>query len=189
VNLEFSLKAKSHYVGQLPVIGLVSASLFVAVAILIGGNAAKAINGIGGLLWIGSAIALVRSLTGERRFVIMLGTVSFETLILVLLLKPSNLAWSVLGFALGGAAIALLTSNRPYDWALLLPALWLPVHLLVAISRAIVRAIGDGDAAVRSDPPPTAALVPFAMVVSALAGAWIIGWWRRRNLGRSKLAD
>lgn len=165
-----------------PAVGLVVASLLVAAAILIEGPEAKAFNGVGGLLWVGSAVVLVRSLNHEQRSALLFGVVALESFILVLLLKPSNIVWAVIGFALGGAAIAILANDRPYDWALLLAALWLPAHLLVAISRAVFRAITDGEAAVRSDPPPTAALVPFSMVVSAAAGTWLVQWWRRREL-------
>jgi hypothetical protein len=132
---------------------------------------------------------LGHSLAHERNFVVMFCVVVGECLALVLLLKPSNLTWAIVGFAIGGAATAFLVSNRSYDWALLLPALWLPVHLLVAISRALVRALTGGETAVRSDPPPTAALVPFAMVVSALAGAWLVNRWRNRVRGANSLAE
>jgi hypothetical protein len=119
----------------------------------------------------------------------MFAVVAVESLALVLLVKPSDLLWAAIGFAAGGAAIALLASGRQYDWALLLPALWLPVHLLVAISRALVRALTGGEAAVRSDPPPTAALVPCAMVLSALAGAWLVQRWRNRTNKSKSLAN
>jgi hypothetical protein len=168
---------------------LIAASLVVAVAILVDGSAARGINGIGGLLWIGSAVVLGRSLAHEHKYGVTFGVVAVECLALVLFVKPSNLAWAIIGFALGGAATALLASSRSYDWALLLPALWLPVHLLVAISRSLVRALTGGEAAVRSEPPPTAALVPFAMVISAIAGAWLVERWRNRARGANSLVE
>jgi hypothetical protein len=168
---------------------LIAASLVVAVAILVGGSAARGINGIAGVLWIGAAVILIRSLAREPRSVVMFVLVGFECLALVLLVKPSNLLWAAIGFSVGGAAIELFASGRQYDWALLLPALWLPVHLLVAICRALVRALTGGEAAVRSDPPPTAALVPCAMVVSALAGAWLVQRWRNRTSKSKALAN
>jgi hypothetical protein len=47
---------------------------------------------------------------------------------------------------------------------LLVPAIYLPVHLFIGIGRAILR-----DGGVRTDPPPTAAIVPLAMLLAAAA--------------------
>jgi hypothetical protein len=67
-----------------------------------------------------------------------------------------------IGFGIAGAAIVFAAGDRTGAWALLAPALYLPVHLMVGIGRAIVRAGG-----VRTEPPPTAAIVPLAIVVAA----------------------
>jgi hypothetical protein len=168
---------------------LITASLLVAAAIAIGGGSAKLLNGIGGLIWIGSAVLLVSELKGVAQFAPVFIFTLVECLVLVLIVKPSNFAFAVVGFAIGGASIALRASVRSADFALLLPAMWLPMHLVVAISRAAIRMVTDGGTSVRRDPPPTAALVPFAMIVSTLAGAWIIGWSRRRALRSSVRAE
>jgi hypothetical protein len=162
-------------------VGLIAASLVVAVAILADGAAAKTLNGLGGVLWIGSAVILVRSLKSSAQFSMWFAVIFVDCLLLVLLVKPTNLVWALIGFGLGGMLIGLLTGAQALNWAPLLPALWLPAHLLVAISRAVIRTIEGSEAAVRSDPPPTAALVPFAMVVASLAGAWIVEWFRHRS--------
>jgi hypothetical protein len=163
-----------------PVTGLIVASFIVAVAILIDGVAARSLNGLGGILWIGSAAWLIRDLRREGWSWAIFSVVAFECLILVLFVKPSNLTLAVIGFVVAGFSIAWLAKTRAYEWAVLLPAMWLPVHLFVAICRAVYRAITDGEAAIRSDPPPTAALVPFAMVVSAIAGEWLLDRIRKR---------
>jgi hypothetical protein len=172
-----------------PAVALVVASILVAIAILIDGSAAKTFNGLGGILWIGSAVWLIRELRREAWNWPIFCVVAFECLVLVLLVKPSNLAFAVIGFALGGISIAWMAISRSYEWAALLPAMWLPMHLLVAICRAVYRAITDGEAAVRSDPPLTAALVPFAMVISVLAGAWLVDLWRNRHRKAKALAN
>jgi hypothetical protein len=163
---------------------LIAASLIVALAILADGAAAKTLSGIGGVLWIGSAVILVRSLKSSAHFAKWFAVIFADCLLLVILVKPTNLVWAVIGFGLGSMLIGLLTGAQALNWAPLLPALWLPTHLLVAISRAIVRSIEGSSATVRSDPPPTAALVPFAMVVASLAGAWIVVSLRRRMESR-----
>jgi hypothetical protein len=165
-------------------VALIVASLIVAVAILADCAAAKTLNGIGGLLWIGSAVILVRSLKSNAHFATLFAVVFADCLLLVILVKPSNLVWALLGFGLGGMLIGLLTGAQALNWAPLLPALWLPTHLLVAISRAVIRSIEGSEATVRSDPPPTAALVPFAMVVASLVGAWFVEWLRERRASR-----
>jgi len=163
-------------------VGLIAASLLVAVAIIADGAIARIFNGIGGLLWIGSAIYLLRSFRATPRFMPWLAAVFADCVLLVLLVKPTNLIWAIIGFGLGGALIAVLTGSQALTWSPLLPALWLPAHLLVAITRVIVRSLEGSEASVRRDPPPTAALVPFAMVVAAVAGAWIVVWIRNRLL-------
>jgi hypothetical protein len=162
-------------------LGLFTASLVVAVAILVDGAAVKTLNGIGGLLWIGSAVILIRSLRLSAHFAKWFSVIFADCLLLVIFVKPTNLVWALIGFGLGGVLIGLLMGAQALNWAPLLPALWLAIHLLVAISRAVLRSIEGSEASVRSDPPPTAALVPFAMVVATFAGAWLVDWFRRRN--------
>src|SRR4051812_32579202 len=161
---------------------LLAASLVVAVAILAHDPIAKVVNGVAGVLWIGSAVLLVITLHRQARFPVWFAFVFAECLLLVLLVKPTNLLWAIFGFGLGGMLVGFVTGPHARNWASLLPALWLPTHLLVAISRAIFRVIDGTKASVRSDPPPTAALVPFAMVVAAIAGALFVDWLRNRSI-------
>jgi hypothetical protein len=65
---------------------------------------------------------------------------------------------------LAGAVVVFAAADRTGAWALLVPAIYLPVHLLIGIGRAILRNGG-----VRTDPPPTAAIVPLAMLLAAAA--------------------
>ncbi len=164
---------------------LIAASLVVAVAIATNGVVAKTFNGLGGILWFASAVLLVRSLRSHERFSAWFAFVFADCLILVILLKPTDLFWALIGFGFGGALVAVVTGAQALNWAPLLPAIWLPTHLLVAMTRAVIRSIDGSEASVRSDPPPTAALVPFAMVVAALVGAFLVDWARKRTLTKS----
>ncbi len=162
-------------------LGLILAGLLVAVAIVADGAVAKAFNGIGGIVWIGSAVRLLLHLRHEARFwPHLLATVGIG-LILVLLAKPDDFAAAAVGFGCGGAVLALLTGRRAVRWALLLAAMWLPLHLTVAVVRVIERAVRDLPATIRRDPPPTAALVPLSMILAAWLGAVVVEAIRERR--------
>ncbi len=167
---------------------LLLASVLVGVAIVLDGAASRFVNGVAGLTWIACAVLLVRegwSTSGKGR---LFGTILLIDLVLVLAVRPSDLLWASLGFLVGGALVALVATGNRERMALLLPALWLPLHLSVAVVRAVDRAIRDLPANVRTEPPPTAALVPLTMVVAAYAGGWLVGWLsdnRRRQQPKS----
>jgi len=158
---------------QAPILGLLAASLIVGLAIATSGALSKAVNGVGGALWIVTAVTLGLRLRHERRAPRYAAYAFVLTLSLVLLIKPSDLVWAAIGFAVAGTLIGIEARPRQVEWAAFLAAIWLPTHLLVAISRVIVRSVRGLPANVRTDPPPTAALVPFAMVLCALIGSQI----------------
>ena len=82
----------------------------------------------------------------------------------------------VVWFALAGAVVVFAAADRIGAWALLVPAIYLPVHLLIGIGRAILRNGG-----VRTDPPPTAAIVPLAMLLAAAAAGALAATIVRRS--------
>lgn len=166
---------------------LVVAALLVAVAILTSGPVSRGINGVGGILWLVGLIMVWRVLGAGNRSLVRVGAALALTLVLVLLIKPSDLSSAALGFGLAGMALGLLARHREMLWAAMIPALWLPIHLGIAISRAVLDIGRDQAAAVRTDPPPTEAFVPLMMVVAALAGGLLAArfrslvWSSRRN--------
>lgn len=161
-------------------VGLVAAGLVVALAIVTDGALSRGINGVGALIWMLSLTALVIGVRADPRWPTLLGLSVLVTLVLSFGVEPTNIATAVPGFAVGGAAIACV-ARRPVTWALMVPALWLPVHLLTAVVPAIVRSANGGEATVRTDPPPTAAVVPLLMIVSAGIAGWLVGIWRDRR--------
>jgi hypothetical protein len=161
---------------------LLLAGIVVAVAISTEGAISRTINGVAGVLWIISAWMLISSLRSDAKFWPRLAQVTGICLILVIFVRPSDLALALTGFSAAGAIIAATTGPRGFTWATLLPALWLPVHLGTAVVKAVYRSLTDQQATLRSDPPPTAAIVPFAMIVGAIFGAWLI---RRFVLNRA----
>lgn len=161
---------------------LVVASLLVGVAIAAPEPISRAVNGVSGLLWIAAAGLLIVALRDDPRFWSRLAVVVVVGMVLVLVVRPSDLLMALAGFGAAGAGIAWFTADRGLSWAILLPALWLPEHLLTAVGRSIYRAVRELPATIRTDPPPTAALVPFAMVAAAWLGAWLVVRFRNQRM-------
>jgi hypothetical protein len=149
---------------------LLLAGTLVGVAIVLDGTPSRTVNGVAGILWFLAAGLLVRSVLRAPARWIVLGSTVVVAFVLVLAVRPSDLLWAAAGFVAGGALVGLVARADRERAALLLPAVWLPLHLAVAVGRAIDRAMNDLPATVRADPPPTAALVPLTMVVAAYAG-------------------
>jgi hypothetical protein len=162
---------------RVPAAGLVIAAAIVGIAILLGGTSARMLNGIGALLWIISGVFLALTLPPAPRQVIGWIVAFAGALALGGWIRPANLPEAVVGFAIAGAAVSLAAGDRGGGWALLVPTIYLPVHLLIGVGRAMIQ--GGG---VRTDPPPTAAVLPVAMVLSAaIAGLLVATFLRREN--------
>jgi len=157
--------------------GLILAAAIVGLAIVLGGTTARLLNPIGAILWLLSAVLLGLSLPPAQRQLWGWAAAIAGGFILGALVRPSGLVEVVVWFALAGAVVVFAAVDRVGAWALLVPAIYLPVHLLIGIGRAILRNGG-----VRTDPPPTAAIVPLAMLLAALAaGALAAAVIRRRR--------
>lgn len=152
---------------QIAAAGLVVAGLVVALAIVLGGSAARALNGIGALIWVASGVILAISLPRPERLPLAWAAAIVTGGLLGAVIRPSTFAVAIAAFAIAGAVVVLLGGDRTGGWALMVPAIYLPVHLAIGIGRAIMRG-----SEMRVAPPPTAALLPFSMVIAALlAGA------------------
>lgn len=157
--------------------GLILAATIVGIAIVVGGATARILNPIGALLWLVSGVLLALSLPRVERRTLGFVVALASGIILGALVRPASLIEAVVGFAIAGAAVVIVAGDRSGGWALLAPAIYLPVHLLIGVGRAIVR--GGG---VRTDPPPTAAIVPLAMLLAAgMAGALVASAMRRNR--------
>jgi hypothetical protein len=156
--------------------GLLLSAAIVGLTIVFGGPTARLLNPIGALLWLVSAVLLGVSLPSAQRPMLGWAAAIAGGFILGVLVRPSGLIEVVVWFALAGAVAVLAAADRVGAWALLVPAIYLPVHLLIGIGRAILRHGG-----MRTDPPPTAAIVPLAMLLAAAAaGAVVAAIVRRR---------
>lgn len=164
---------------QMPLL-FVAASV-VGIAIAMDGDGRRIVNGIGGILWMVAAVRILVNALGAhvslRQFVL----VACVILVLSWLIRPSDPLWAAIGFGWGGVLVGWVGRERGAILGSLLGALWLPAHLLIAIARAVVRNIQDEPATLRSDPPPTAVLVPLIMVVCAWGFATLAADWRAQK--------
>jgi hypothetical protein len=168
---------------------LVAASGIVALAIIADGQVARTVNGIGGILWLIAAFVLVKARRSAPQFLPKLLPCGALTLTLVLISKPSDYLAAIIGFGVAGAVVAASIRLNPVEWAQIVPAIWLPVHLGVAVGKAIYRAVRDLPNHVRTEPPPTSAFVPMAMVLAAWLGALAVTQYRARRGASAKPAS
>ncbi len=144
--------------------GLLLAAALVGLAIVVGGTNARPLNAIGAVLWLASGVFLAVSLPSVHRHLLGWVAAIASGFILGALVRPGSVIEVIIWFALAGAVVVVAAGDRAGAWAMLVPAIYLPVHLLIGIGRAILRNGG-----VRTDPPPTAAIVPLAMLLAAAA--------------------
>jgi hypothetical protein len=160
---------------------LIGATGVVGAAIAIDGQVGKILNGTGGLIWFGAAGVLswaaAKAEEPARQWLVAVSL----TAVVAFVAKPTDLVNATLGLGVAGAAIASLARDRQVLWAALIPALYLPAHIGTAILKAIGRNMLGMERSIRSEPPPTATIVPFIMVVAAIAGGWLVAKLRDRS--------
>ena len=156
--------------------GLVLSAAIVGLAIVLGGTTARLLNPIGAVLWLVSSVLLAISLPPVQRQIPGWIAAIAGGFVLGALVRPSGLIEVIIWFALAGAVVVFAAADRIGAWALLVPAISPPVHLLIGFDGAILRNGG-----VRTDPPPTAAIVPLAMLLAAAAAGALVATMVRRN--------
>jgi hypothetical protein len=150
----------------------------VGIAISIDGESRRFVNGIGGIIWIVAAARITIRAIGVGVERIQLVLVLTTILVLSVLIRPTDLLWALIGFGWGGVLVGFVGRERGSVLGALLAAWWLPAHLLIAISRSVIRELRDQPAALRSDPPPTALLAPLVMVLAAWMFSVLAANWR-----------
>jgi hypothetical protein len=164
---------------------LIAAVILVALSIVLSGSAAKAFNGLAGMTWFAAAAMLGIAAWRLRSGRTLWAAAIILTAMVAFVVKPSDFVPAIAGFGLAGLAIALVTGRQDrYLWAKLIVGLYLPFHIGTAVLRAVYRSMTGSEASIRSEPPPTAELVPIAMLLSAVAGAWLAGALQGRRQGR-----
>lgn len=156
---------------------IVLAAVLVGVAIILDSGLGRALNGLGAVAWVGGAALLLWSLRSEPQAKLLAGLALVAGVVLAVLVRPNDLVGALVGFGVAGVLVALVAPRQQMSWAMLVPALYLPAHLMVAISRSVL----SGSPSVRTEPPPTAPFVPLVMVLVAALVGWIVGAVRERR--------
>ncbi len=164
---------------------LVAATVVVGTSIVLGDAPGRVLNEVGGLAWFASAAML--AVEGKRRGAPWTQWVAIGglTAVVAFVVKPSDLMLASVGFGAAGLAAGLVAQRDVLLWAKLVPAFYLPMHIGTAVLKAVGRSILGMESSIRSEPPPTAAIVPAVMVAAALAGGWIAQRVKRSRGGRS----
>lgn len=164
--------------------GLLAATVVVGASIVAGGDVGRALNGIAGLTWFASAT--VMAIEGRRRGASALQWLGVGTLTaaVAFIVRPSDLTLAIAGFGSAGLLAGLLRDRDPIFWAKMVPALYLPMHIGTAILKAAGRSALGMEASIRSEPPPTAAIVPAVMLLAAVCGGWATRWLTRSRGAR-----
>jgi hypothetical protein len=156
---------------------LVVAALLVGAAIVNGPTVGRALNGVGGLAWVVAAALLGWGLRTQPRAGQMAGLAAVLGVVLAAVVRPDDLVVALIAFGAAGALVGVVARGEAAAWAMLVPALYLPAHVIIAIGRSVVA----GSLSVRTEPPPTAAIVPLAIVLAAAAAGLAVRWIRARS--------
>jgi hypothetical protein len=156
---------------------LLGAALLIGVAIISEPPLDRVLNGIGGVVWFVSGLLLAWRLRREPWAALLTLVAATMAIVLAAIVRPDSLIGAVIGFGVGGAVVGFLATRHPVSWAMLVPAIYLPAHVLIAITRSVAA----GSVSVRSEPPPTAAIVPLAMVLAAAGAGLLVNRLRLRE--------
>jgi hypothetical protein len=157
---------------------LLAAAVVVGIAIGMNEDSRRIVNGIGGVLWmVGGFLIITRAIAAGVSWR-QIGLVLAVILVLSYLIRPTDPVWAAIGFGWGGVVVGYAGGAMGSRLGAMLGALWLPAHLLTAVVRAGIRELRDQPASLRSDPPPTAVVVPMVMVLAAWIFAALAAEWR-----------
>ena len=168
---------------------LLAATVLVGISIIADGTVAKAFNGVAGVAWFAAAGMLLVAAWKARVGGATLGVVVALTAMVAFVVKPSDILLAVIGFGSMGVLVALFSPAYGSLLARLVVGLYLPLHIGTAVLKAIARSLSGNEASLRTDPPPTAALVPLVMFVAAVGGAELVRYLKQRRHGSALPAD
>ncbi len=165
---------------------LIGATFIVGASIVLDGEIARTLNGIGGIAWFAAAGVLAVAASGSSRSPLVWAAAVLLTTLVAFIIRPSDLLLAIVGFGLAGAAIVWLAPSHELLWATLIVGLYLPFHIAAAIVRMIGRSLAGIEATIRTDPPPTAPLVPLVMVIAATGGGLVAQYLAKRRPLRAR---
>lgn len=152
---------------------LAVATVIVGASIVADGQLAKALNGIAGVTWFASSAMFI--LEGRRRgsSPLQWAGITALTVVVAFIVKPSDIWLASAGFVPAGFIAARIAGRNPMLWAKMIPALYLPLHIGTAVLKSVSRNALGIESSIRTEPPPTAAVVPAVMLGAALVGGFI----------------
>lgn len=158
---------------------LAAGTLVVGASIVADGVLAKELNAVAGVTWFASAAIFL--IEGRRRDAggLQWAATVGVTGVVAFVVKPSDLVLAMVGFGGAGVLVGSLVKCDPMFWAKMIPALYLPLHIGTAVVKAAGRSVLGMESSIRTEPPPTAAIVPVVMLVAAIAGGWVAQRIRR----------
>ena len=152
---------------------LLIGALLVGVAIVMDSDAGRVVNGLGGVLWFAGTAVLTIAAVRSRPPAWLWLLLTVLTVAVAFIVRPSAAVPTLVGFIPAGFVMAAMAPRAKLLWATLVPAWYLPAHIGTAVVRATVRDLLGNEASLRTDPPPTAWMVPLLMVVCALIGGLV----------------
>lgn len=155
---------------KIGIAGLALGALLVGVAIVMDSDVGRAVNGVGGVLWFASTVLLTLAAWRTRPPVWLWAVLALVVIAVAFVVKPSAIVPAMIGFVPAGLLLGAIAPKSKLLWAALVPAWYLPAHIGTAIATSAVNAMLGNEASLRTDPPPTAAIVPLVMVACALVG-------------------
>ncbi len=159
--------------GMIGIAGLALGALLVGLAIVTDSDLGRAVNGVGGVLWFASTAVLTLAAVRTRPPVWLWALLALVVITVAFIVKPSAIVPAVIGFVPAGLLLGVAAPRSRLLWAALVPAWYLPAHIGTAVVKSTVNSMLGNEASLRTDPPPTAAIVPLAMVACALVGGII----------------
>lgn len=166
---------------------LATATVIVGASIVTEGGLARGLNGLAGLTWFASSAMF--AVEGRRRGAagVQWAGILGLTAAVAFLIRPSDLVLATIGFGGAGLAAGLLARRDPMLWAKMVPAFYLPMHIGTAILKAAGRSVLGMESTIRTEPPPTAAIVPVVMLAAAMLGGWAASRLRSEWIGKTAL--
>lgn len=152
---------------------LAAATVIVGASIVADGTMARALNGVAGLTWFSSSAMFI--VEGRRRgsSPLQWSGILALTAGVAFVIRPADLVLALSGFVPAGFLAAAAVRRDPMLWAKMIPALYLPMHIGTAVLKAAGRSALGMESRIRTEPPPTAAIVPAVMLGAAVAGGWL----------------
>lgn len=152
---------------------LAVATVIVGASIVTDGALSRALNGVAGVTWFASSAMFI--LEGRRRgsSPLQWAGITALTAVVAFVVKPSDIVLATVGFVPAGFIAARIAGKNPMLWAKMIPALYLPLHIGTAVLRSVARNALGMESSIRTEPPPTAAVVPAVMVGAAVVGGFI----------------